>query len=431
MTDEDSRARTEDEAPEPARGSSKRLRTFESLRYYPLFRWYMLSMSCHWSALQMEQLIRGFLVFELTGSFAALGLLALMQALPRLLLALIGGVLADRLSKRYIVQCGQATTLLVAGGTATLIFFDALVFGHLLVAAVIQGTANSMLLPSRQAMIPSLVEAERVTNAVALEQGARNTMRLLMPALGGLLIALVGPAWVYVFMSGLYLLAVSGLFRLPPLGPAIVDKTERSPGAARQGLRDVADGLRYVGRNRPLILLLLLHLCIGIFAMPYQRMLPGFVDNVLGEGATVLGILMALTGGGALLGSLVIASLPPHRRGRNLLISAALFGGALTALSFSTVVWAAAGFVMLLGAGQASRRSLNMALVHSNVTDAYRGRVMSLYMMELGLISLGAFGLGLVAEVIGIQLALGGAAIIMLGLVVAAYLFVPDVRRMD
>lgn len=426
--------RLELDAPPARRGlvaGARRLRTFQSLEERS-FRWFMLSMTTHWSAMQMQQLVRGILVFQLTGSFAALGLIGLVNAIPRLMLALVGGVMADRLSKRLVIQLGQAVSLVMALVIAALLIADLLRFEHLLISAFVQGAVNSIAMPSRQSMIPELVGRDRLTNAIALNAGSRNTMRLLAPALGGVLFAVMGAAGVYLFMSALYFLAIVTLAGVPLLAPALVrgEQDERR-GAAREAIADIADGLRYIARSRVLILILLVHFCVAVFSMPYQRMLPGFVLDVLDGGEAAVGLLMTLTGLGALIGSLVIASVAPHRRGRNLLLSSLLFGGALLLFAFSTQLWLAIIAVILVGLGQSMRQSLNNALVQSNVSDEYRGRVMSVYMMEMGLVSLGAFGVGVLAEVIGIQWALGGAAMFMLLAVLAVYLFVPSYRRLD
>ncbi len=408
-------------------------RTFKSFVRYPTFRWYMLSTTAHGSAMNMQQLVRGYLVFQLTSSFSALGLLALANALPRLGLALIGGLLADRSNKRHVIQAGQAVNFVFSIAVAILLLRDALRFEHLLFAAAIQGIANSFVMPSRSSMIPSLVKRSLFTNAVALNQGSQNVMRLLAPALAGLLVAVMGAALVYLVMAGLYVLAILSLFRVPPLGPEKPPAgTPPRPGNTLQrAWGDVIDGLRYIAGNRPLLLLMGVHMAIGAFVMPYQRMLPGFVETVLGAGAWELGVLMMLTGLGALFGSLLIASIPPHRRGRNLLLSGLLFAVALALFATSRSVWFTMVIVVVIGIGQATRQALNFALVQSNLSDAYRGRVMSVYMMEMGLISLGAYGVGMVAEWVGIQVALGGAALMILLLLSGVYLFVPSYRQLD
>jgi MFS transporter, DHA1 family, staphyloferrin A biosynthesis exporter len=408
----------------------RRLRTFESFFEFPLFRWYMLSAVAHGSAMQMQMLVRGFLVFHLTGSFAALGALALAEALPRLLLGIIGGLIADQVSKRRVIQIGQLLNVVFSLVIAMLLVSGTLRFEHLLLATFVQATVNAFIMPSRMAMVPALVDARLLTNAIALNQGARNVMRLFAPAAAGALVAVIGAAAVYFMMVGLYLFAMIALFKVPPLGPA-VPAAGGDGGVFTKALGDIADGLRYIIGNRVLVLLMVVHLGIGMFAMPYQRMLPGFVDQVLGGGADVLGILMTLTGLGALFGSLLVASMEPNRRGIKLVLSGGLFAFSLLLFSISTSMWFTVGLVIVIGVTQAIRASLNMALVQSNVADEYRGRVISIYMMEMGLISLGAFAMGLLAEVFGIQAVLAGAALGMLLIMLGITLLLPQYRRLD
>jgi hypothetical protein len=145
----------------------RRFRTFDSLIDVPAFRWYMGAMMGNWSALQMQQVARGYLAYQVTGSFAALGLVELANTWPRLFLALYGGVLADRASRRMIIQVGQAVNAVNMGIIAVLLFTGQLEFYHLILASFAQGVLNSFVLPARQAMIPEIVGPDRLMNAFA------------------------------------------------------------------------------------------------------------------------------------------------------------------------------------------------------------------------------------------------------------------------
>lgn len=439
--------------PQPPR---RRFRTFDSLIDVPAFRWYLFSMVGNWSALQMQQVVRGFLAYQITGSFAALGGVALANSVPRLLLALTGGVIADRANRRHVMQLGQAFNALLAAAVGALLFTDRLRFEHLVIAAVLQGISNSFTQPARQAMIPQIVGPERLTNAIGLNTSAMNSMRLLAPALAGVLLAVVGASWVYALMAGLYGFAVIAMARVPAergdpnafahpaAGAADGERDGRvtpvrgdrhATAGDRSGLRDIGAAFVYLRAQPVLMMLLVVHLFIVLFSMPYQRLLPGFVDDVLSSSpeqtAIRMGLLLTFTGLGALVGSLVVASLPNRHRGRLLIASIVVLGIALLAFSASSMFWLSIGIVIVLGVGQAGRQSLSNILIQTHVDNEFRGRISSIMMMEMGLESLGTFGIAVLAEVIGVQWALGGVAVGLLCVALVITLFAPSYRRLD
>ncbi len=146
-------------------------------------------MTGNWSAMQMQQVARSYRAYQITGSFAALGLVELANTWPRLFLSLYGGVVADRASRRVIIQIGQGFNSLNAGVIATLLFTGRLEFWHLIMMSFFQGILNSFVLPARQAMIPEIVGPQRLMNAFALNVFIMNVMRLGAPAIAGAIIA--------------------------------------------------------------------------------------------------------------------------------------------------------------------------------------------------------------------------------------------------
>jgi len=411
--------------------TGRRFRTFDSLIDVPAFRWYLLSMTGNWSALQMQQVVRGFLAYQLTESFVALGLVELGNSLPRVALALYGGVVADRASRRVMVQMGQGISAAIAMILATMLFTNVLRFEHLVIAAVIQGSVNSFALPARQAMIPEIVGQTRVMNAFALNVFALNTMRLVAPAIAGAIIAAIGSAWVFAVMAILNVLAVVAMFPVPAINAArraattgatiaaaapVLDTHGRR--ASRTGTREIGDAFRYLRGQRLLMILLGLQGITAVLALPYQRLLPGFVDEVLSsspeETAVLMGLLLTFTAVGALVGSLLIASLPNRARGRLLIASLAIFGIGLLGFALSHWFWVSAGIVLVLGVGQAGRQSLINILIQSTVADEFRGRVSSILLLEDGVDSLGIFAIAVLAAAVGPQAALGAVAVALL-----------------
>jgi len=419
---------------------TRRFRTFDTLIEVPAFRWYMLSMMGNWSGMQMQQVVRGLLAYQITGSFAALGGVALANAIPRLFFALVGGVLADRMSRRVVLQAGQAASAVLTVAVAALLFTDQLRIEHLYIAAALQGVSLSFSMPARQAMIPDIVGETRLTNAIGLNASGMNTMRLLAPALAGVLVAVVGYAWVYALMAALFTLAVVGMFKVQSTRadqPAATTPTVRGGRGAgtRGGFKSMVEGFRYLGRNRIVRILLVVHLFVVVLSLTFQRLAPGFVSEVLAaneeQAAWRLGAILAVMGGGALLGSLVIASLPNRGRGRLMLASVALFGVALLAFAVSQNFWLSLPIAFILGIGQAGRQSLSQILIQTHTENEYRGRISSIMMMEMGLESFGTFAIALVAVAFGAQVAFGGVAVALLLVALVVALFVPTYRRLQ
>ena len=393
------------------------------------FRWFYLAMLGQMAAMNIQLVMRGYVVFEITDSFAALGGIALASALPMLFLGVFGGVLADRAPKKVVLQVGQFVSVLNALVVGILILTDAIVLWHLFAAGALQGITMALMMPARQAMIPEVVGRDLLMNAVALNSAGMNLMRVLAPAGAGLLTwaaggGVIGAGPVYMVMAAFYLSAMITLAPLPRSEAA-------SEGSAKGGLGDLRDGFSYVRRDPTILAVLGVTLISAFLAMPYIQLLPGFVKDVLGGGPVELGLLTAVSGGGALFGALVIASLPERRRGLLLLLSAVLLGVSLVVLSGSQAFWFAVIAIVFVGVGTAGRQAFSQILLHSYVENEFRGRVMALMMLQPGMMALGAFVIGVVAERAGIDIAMASLAVALA--VVAGLLVVvsPRLRQLQ
>jgi MFS family permease len=442
--------------------SLRSLRTFDSLRNSTTFRWYFLSMFGNFGAMNMQMVVKGFLVYELTGSYAALGALGLANAMPGLGLSLVGGVIADRVPKKIVQQIGTSLNALNALTLAMILVAGLMRWEYLLISSAAQGVVQGLMMPSRQSMLSDIVFPRHLMNAIALNNVGMNMSRMVMPAMGGLLLAVTEAYWVFFVMTGFYMFSVATLFKVPAK-PIEIPQEEREFAAAQRGARpggfrgghgggaarrdrptgkfrvsdigvaarDLVDGARYIRHDSTLGLLLLVNFLMVLCSMPYMQMLPGFVRQVLGGGPAMLGVLQSFAAFGALGSALVVASLPSRHRGKMLLGGGLLTGVALIAFSASSIFWLTAGIMVFLSIGQQLRMVLSNALVQGYVQDEYRGRVMSIYMMEMNLVMLGSFAVSVVAQMVGVQWALGSMATILVGLCVCTYLFVPRLRQID
>ena len=414
------------------------------------------------ASLNMQILVRGYLAYDLTNSFSALGAMGLASATPMFTLSVLGGVMADRVSKKRILQIGQAISALLAIGVGLLVASGQLRYEHLFVTSIVQGVVQAIMLPASQAMVPEVIGRKGMMNAVSLNAAGMNFVRLLAPAAGGFLIAIIGAASVYFLMAGTYGLAVAALipvsgasalvrqrvasvFTHGGLGPEPAATAEPPPGprgpmagraqggireAVASGFRDLIDGMRYILHDRDMFQLLSVNFLTAMLGMPFMVMLPGYVSEVYGGGADALGLIIAVSGGGALIGALVVASLPEKRRGLLMLLSAMLIGASLVGFASTDMFWLGAVFMALAGVGTAGRQALSAVLLHTYVEDAYRGRVMAVFMTQISLMLGAAFFVGLWAEAVGPQAALGSLGAALVVMILAFIAFAPRLRRM-
>ena len=359
-------------------------------------------------AMQMQMLARGYLTYELTGSPALLGIVSAGFALPMLLLSLFGGAFADRLERKRIIQWGQAGAALIALFVAVSISLDVVTWYHLLAASMMQGAVFSFMMPARQAIIPQLVERGMLTNAMALNAMAMSGMTLIAPTIAGFLYNAINPDGVYYVVTGMCVGAM--------VLTGFLSKTEGSTGTGRAGvLSDIRAGLSYI-RRAPLVqALLIIGLTSTVLAMPFRFLMPIFIVDIYNLGPEAMGLMVSGMGVGALGGSLFIAALGNWFRGRVLILSSFLSGLALMLVALLPFYLVAVGLMVLLGLGDAGRRSLNQSLLMEASEEEYRGRVMSIFMINFALIPLGVLPAGLAAEFLGGQMVVG----ILAGLLIA------------
>ena len=380
-------------------------RTFSSLKNRN-FALLWLGMLFSMGGINMQMVARGYLVYDITGSAKILGLVSAGGALPVLVLSLFGGALADRVKRKRVVQVGQATSMALAFLIGTTIAAERIAWPHLFVAGMLQGTMWAFMMPARQAFVAQLVGKENIGNAVALSAVGMSVTTLVAPAVAGVLYSVIGPEGVYFVIAAMGLLAVL-------LTSAITDSGESGERSRSAVLEDIRDGLAYILRERLLLVLLAMSMAFVLLAMPVHFLMPVFVVDVYHRESEALGLLLSMLGLGSLVGSLVIASLGHWKRGAIVVGGGFATGVALMLMAAVPVYLAAAGIMVVLGLGSAANRAVNQALVMEHVTDRYRGRVMSLYMMSFGLMPLGVLPMGLAADVVGPRAVIAAMAVAM------------------
>ena len=377
-----------------------RLNTFDSLsnRNF-LFLW--IGMLFLMAGAQMQMLAQSYLVYDLTGSASVLGIINLGIAVPMLTIPLFGGVVADRFEKKTIIQVAQ----LVAGSLALLtglaIDFEVIAWQHLLISSMVTGGLWAFMMPARQAIIPQIVGPEKITNAMALNAAGMSATTMAAPALAGGIYALVGPWNVFYLIGALTLASVVLTTFIPKTGSAGTS-SERT-----NVLRDIADGISHMWQRRILFVLLLMGLAATMLAMPFRFILPVFVVDIYRQGPDSMGLLVGLMGMGSLFGSLYVASMGQRYRGMGLIIASMMSGIGLVLIAAIPVYNVAAVIMVLLGVGDSGRQALNQTLIIEKASPEYRGRIMSLFMLNYGLMPLSITPAGFLTDYLGGQTVIG------------------------
>jgi MFS family permease len=415
--------------PERKRGgfSFSSIKTFSSLKEAS-YRYYFLGMLGQFASMNMRQASASLLLYRLTGSSALLGTMSLANAIPMLLLSLFGGVIADRVQKKGILSVSLLLSALINIAVGLALTTGLLSREHagswwiLIASSLVQGIIVGLMMPSRQSIIPEIVSRGQLMNAVALNTLGMNVFRLLAPAAAGFLIDAFNFDAVYYAMAGANLYAAFMVTFIPATKPTAV--------AGESIIADIQDGFRYIRREKTVFLILLFTLFVVILAQPYQQLLPIYVDDILKVGAKGMGMLLSVSGAGAMVSSLVLASITIKKGGALLLLSGIISGLALISFSFSSSWHLSLAFIVFVGLGQTARGTISNALLQTYVDGAYIGRVMSVLMMQWGLVSLTTFIAGVLAEIIPVQWVLGGFAIALVIISAVALVAAPKVRNL-
>ena len=411
-----------------SRPKRDRFAAFASLRNRN-FRLYAIGSLIATTALQMQQLAQNYLVFDLTDQATAIGYVSAALGVSILFCSLVGGVAADRLPKRNLLIAGRLGIGVFALFIGVMVTTGLIAVWQIVVASLATGIIAGFTMPAQQSYVPDLVGDKNLLNALALSSGIMNVTRIGGPALAGVLIAAfdVGPVF-YIKFFAYCIFAVILLF-IPITGKAVASaQTANSP------MKDALDGFRYLRSDRTLLALLIVGLIPVILAMPYVNFLPVFQKEVFQVGTTGLGWMYMMVGGGAVAGSLVIASLTNYRyKGRVIVVSGLGFG--VTLVLFGLVAGPntfipSLVILVLTGAFGTAFMALNQAMMLTITPPEMRGRVAGLFMMTFGLQPLGAMPIGMLIDATSAPLTIGcfGGATLVFFIFVT--LFMPRIRNL-
>jgi MFS family permease len=400
------------------------LRALRSRNYRLFFIGQAISLVGMW----MQMTAQSWLMYRLTDSAFAVGLLGAAQTGPGLLIGPFAGALADRYDRRALLVVTNVLSILPALAIAVLTLADRIHPATLGALALLAGLIRSTEMPARQALVPSIVEREHMLNAISLNSALFNSARVVGPALAGAVMAVSNEGWCFLAHAISF---VGPVFALTALRlPAPVPR----PHSGQSVLGEVLEGVRYV-RGEPFVRALLGGLALAsLVGMPYSVLLPSFAREVLGGDSGTYSALTSAVGVGAIVSALLLAS----RRSLTGLeripaAGGALFGAGLLLVSFAPSVAIALPLMSLVGMGFMAQMTTTNTLLQLDVPDRLRGRVMALHSaLFLGVVPIGGIVAGRLADRIGDASVLaGGGALLFAGALVYGRTLVRRARPVE
>jgi MFS family permease len=393
------------------------------LRRYPAFRRLFVGQTISTFGSEISAVAAPFQLYELTHSTLQVGLLSLCELFPLLTLTIVGGAIADAIDRRRLLLWTVALLAVVSAGLA----FNASL-GHprvwaLYVLATLSMCVFSFGVAGMVTVIPRLVEPEELAAANAIESVYGSTTSVGGPALGGVLIALLGISGAFALDAGTFAASLWSIWRLPPLPPA--------PDADRPSVRSIVEGFRFVRSKKVLLGMFLTDSNAMVFGMP--RALFPALANKFGGGASIVGGLYAAPYAGALIASLLSGWIGHVRRqGLVVAVSAALWGVAIAAFGFAGSLWVA--LLLLAAAGAADNVSavMRQTILFSVTPDRLRGRLSGIEFAQVASTpALGNVEAGVVASLTSLRFSIvsGGIACVAGTLLIA--LLIPNFIRYD
>ena len=398
------------------------LRALGHRNYKLFFSGQSVSMIGTW----MTRIATSWLVYRLTGSALLLGVVGFAGQIPSFALAPFAGVLVDRWNRHKLLVATQVLAMLQSLALAVLALTGLISIWHVIALSIFQGVINAFDMPARQAFVVEMVERrEDLPNAIALNSSMVNAARLLGPSLGGVVIAAVGEGWCFMLDGISYLAVIASLLAMK------ITPRANKPKKGVNMLAQLREGWQYAMGFAPIRKVLLLLALVSLVGMPYTVLMPVFANEILRGGPNTLGLLMAASGVGALVGAMFLAA----RRsvlglGKYIPLTAAAFGAGLVAFSFSRVLWLSLPLMVITGLGFMVQMAASNTVLQTIVDEDKRGRVMSFYTMAfMGTAPFGSLLAGSLAERIGAPhtLMFGG-----LGCIAGAVWFatsLPSLRR--
>ena len=375
-------------------------------------------------AMNMNLVTQSWLVVELMNdSPLALSLSIVSFTAPITVVSLVGGVMADRIPRRRLVIISQSGNAAMTFLMATLDLSGVIDFWHVMAIGLVNGSMMAFNMPSRQAIISDIVPESRLMNAVSVNNSSMNLTRVVGPATAGFLILFIDTWAVFYLVSAMYVFSA--------LSMAMVRAGAEAVARSGKGMRgDIGAGLSYVAEDPTRRGLIIMSFIPALFGYSYYALLPAWGREALDIGSEGLGVLMMLMGVGALVGTVILASMHNfNRRGVFLLLFCLLWGIALATFAQTSSYLQAIPLLMLVGLLNSVFMSLNMTLIQTNSSREMRGRVMSIAMMSFGVMPLSGVPFGILAELTSTPFALTLSGLLLVAFTLVFFAVYPSYRR--
>lgn len=390
----------------------------------------------------METVVRNWVVYEMTESAIALGLVNSTRAVPSLLFSLIGGVLADRMDRRVLLMGSQTIHGACGAILGTLIVAGVIEPWHFAVMAFVEGAMGTIQQPARQALVPSVVPPHLLLNAITWNGSIWRVARTGAPPLAAGMAALAGPASALFLEAALYGIGVFAIGRVRFHAPVSAPGDAPSDWESRQwednrrgglaGWIDAFKGYGYLRENPIVGGLVLIALIPIVFGFANMALAPIFAKEILGLGIGGVGLLLSAPGVGSIFATGLLASAGDlKRKGLLSLAGIAVMGVAATVYGMSSWLWISLTALTIHGFAQAAYQTLNQTLVQLQTPDQYRGRVMAVYHMDRSLFPVSTLVLTVLADLWGAQLAVALSGVASIVTVVIVALFARRLRNLD
>jgi len=363
------------------------------------FRYLFVGNMMMFMAFQMRNVVQSWLALELTDSQAWVGVVNGSPAIAIILLGLIGGVASDRWPKRDILLWVRLGLGMVNFLVGYLVMIDAISIWHLLFLSLAQGGAIAFGMPASQTIVQDIVGRNRLLTAVSLNQSLATIGGTAGPAIGGLLLGLMGVGPVYLIIGAIYIPAIYATWK-------IKTRTRVERPSNFNPISDIKEALVYVRSSPPLRILVALN-CLGLLAGFIFPIIPVYARDVLDVGESGFGVLMAAFGLGALIGGLGLAFIGNVKHKGWLLMLAVVLGDPTSILfGFSRDFYFSTFLIFLFGVGAAFYITTVSTLFQTHAPDHLRGKIMAVYALTLQLFPLGWMLGGFAAETLGAEMSL-------------------------
>ena len=387
-----------------------------SVLKYPNFRLFWAGLMAQIHGQQMMYFTMGWLAFDLTGSPLTLGTIYLLQAIPRIALNLVGGVLADRMDQRMLISLAQGASALILCAIAVLAVTGQIEIWHLIVGSLSIAMVQAFDDPSRQALFPKLLpDRSLIASAVPVNAIIWQLARIIAPMAAGFIIAAAG-AGMSFFLSAAGAAIMAFIVQI-----VRINKVKPVRARRRSMSQDLKEGARYAWNHMVFRMLIGTAFLNSAAAMGYIYVMPVFAKDVFHVDARGLGFLFTASGVGATVALLTVSRLvQAFPAGKVILISLFTFACLLVAFAFTTSFYLALGIMVLIGYTNFVYAIGSEIVLQTTVPDELRGRVMGLNGMLWSIILVGGFLLNLIANYLGapIAVAMGGGVMVVYVLVV-------------